>query len=264
MLHKYLSPLFFGSLCGLMLAFPALTAQSAHAALTMCSRRVVPPLFVFSVCAQMLTQGRRLPPAGLYALSFLGGSPAGAHLFDGADLTRRQSRRAAAVTGVMSPLYFLSTLPAAGMENTHRLWLIHLLAACAMLLIFPGDKAAFWLTLPARTLTDALQKSALSMLFVCACVTFFSVIPALLACALPLRSHAVSCLHALLEAAGGCLSARALSPVALSFFCAFGGLSILLQNAAVWHKHGLSTRFLLLAGLLRGAVAATFSLFLIH
>ncbi|MBQ7455498.1 MAG: hypothetical protein IJS53_03545, partial [Clostridia bacterium] len=57
-----------GALLGAMLAFPLQAAGSALGALTAFALSVLPALLPFSVCARLLTAGRRLPPGLIAAL----------------------------------------------------------------------------------------------------------------------------------------------------------------------------------------------------
>lgn len=262
----------WGALCGLMLAFPAVTARCALSGLTVFVQGVLPTLFPFSVCALMLTGGRTVPLSLLYALAMLGGSPAGARLFESVPLSPAQARCAAAVTGVMSPMFFLGTLSLwlSSARDGVLLWLVHLLSALSLLPFFRTQGAKTRAVLPPLTLPQALSRSAQSMLNVGACICFFTVLSGLSARVLPLPDTVLFAVQALLEVSSGCraligscLSRRALF-VMLSSLCAFGGLSLLLQNAACYQQHHLRTGQLLPLCIVRGAAAAIISLLLSH
>lgn len=262
LLKSCLRSLISGSFIGLMLAFPQNSTQAALQALEIFAMSVLPSLFPFTACMLLLTAGRTVPLPVLTALSFLGGSPSGARLFAGADMNAAASRRMARMTGTMSPMFFLGTL-SLWLQNEYAAWLLllcHFLSAG--LLFFPRTKGSMprRVTLPALTFGEALSQSALAMLTVGGCITLGSVAARLIGCLLPTLSPLhLALLQSLLEVTSGCKSLIALNPPfllpILSAFTSFSGLSILLQNAVYWEKHGIPLGKLLFYGLLRGIIA---------
>ncbi len=261
---SFLQSALLGALLGLMLAFPAVTVQSALGALTLFCGSVLPALLPFTVCALLLTAGKRLPAPVLAGLSLLGGSPSGARLFQDAGLSRASARRYAAITGVMSPMFFLATLSRwlGSAEQARLVLLCHLLAALLSGLFFPvREKRGARIQLPMLTIPQAVAQGALSMLTVSGCVVMGSVLSALLFCALPLSAPVQAALQALCEVTGGCRALIALPLRRLPLLCllcaatSFGGLSIVLQCAAFWQKNGLGVGQLLLPALCRAALA---------
>ncbi len=261
---SFLQSALLGALLGLMLAFPEITAQSALGALTLFCDSVLPALLPFTVCALLLTAGKSLPGPVLIGLSLLGGSPAGARLFQDAGLPRERARRYAAMTGVMSPMYFLATL-SLWLQSTAQARLAlfcHLLAALLSGFFFPvREKGALRLRLPTLTIPQAVAQGALSMLTVSACVAMGAVLSALLSCALPLSAPLRAALQTVCEVTGGCRALIALPlprRLLVSLLCAatsFGGFSILMQCAAFWQKNGLGVGELLPPALCRAALA---------
>ena len=102
--------------------------------------------------------------------------------------------------------------------------------------------------------------SLLALLSVAGCMTLGSVAAAMGACALPrLPAGAAVAFRCALEVTGGvhALAETAL-PLRVPLICAavsFGGLSILLQNAAYWRACGVSLGRLALLRLLHAAIA---------
>ena len=252
---RYLRPLLSGCLLGLTLVFPQQATEAAQQALSAFAQSVLPSLFPFTACMLLFTAGRSFPPVAMLFLALLGGSPAGARLFQSADLPRPVARRTAAMTGVMSPMFFLSTLslwlknPAAG----RMLLLIHLSSALLCGLFLPKANTAGKITLPPLPFGAALAQACAAMLTVGACIVLGTVAASMLRCLFPtLPPLWLSLFQCLLEVASGCkgLTALSLPPfMLLPLLCAatsFGGLSILLQNAAFWGKSGISLQTLLL------------------
>lgn len=253
-----------GVLMGCILAFPAQAARSALSALTIFVTSVLPGLLPFSVCALLITAGKTLPAATLIALGMLGGSPAGARLMQDAALSPAGARRAAAATGVMSPMFFLFTLSAwLGSAAQGRLLLVvHWAAALLSALLFPAPRQEARVRLPALSVPQAVFQGAQAMLTVGTCIVLGAVGAELLACALPrLPRLPLALLQSLLEVTSGCRALidrplpRGLLLPLLSFFTAFGGAGILLQNAAFWQKRALSLPRLMLLALPRATLA---------
>lgn len=258
---RLLQSLLYGAGLGMVLAYPAVAAESALAALSLFARSVLPSLLPFSIFALMFTAGKQLPPAALVGGSLLGGSPTGARLFARAALDKRQAKRYAAMTGGLSPMFFLFTL-SMWLEDAVAARAIFALQAAAgiaagFLLGGKGKREA--LALPELTLARAIAQAAQAMLSVGASIALGAVIPSVLARALCLSPTVYAYLRAAFEVTGGCrelivLGGRHLLPL-LAFFTGFGGFSLLLQNAEGWQAHGLTAVDLLPGALLRAVLA---------
>lgn len=253
------SALAAGALMGSMLVFPREAAESVLAGLAGFACGVLPALLPFSVCALLLTAGRSLPVPLLTLLSLLGGSPAGARLFQDARLPTGAARRCAAMTGVMSPMFFLSALSAwLGSPRAGAVLLgVHITSAlgCGLLL---RERPQGRIALPPLSVPQAIFQGSQAMLAVAGSVALGAAAARMTACALPgLPPRAAAVLHSLLEISGGCRAlAEAGAPLPLlSALLSFSGLSILLQNAAFWQKNGLGPGTLAALGLLRAALA---------
>ena len=219
---------------------------------------------------------------------WLSGSPASAQRLEGlwkrGEVAGRELLPMAAVTGVMSPLFFVGSLgsrlpdPAAGWMLLAAHWLGALAAAGLAhgLNHLPRWRAAdaarpeeHHLTEPVSLLTalpDSLRQAGPAMLAVCGAMMLFSILAALfrqgLSALLPgwAASHPElpAIFWAVLEVGGG---AHALLDVSaapdlplLCALCSFGGLSILMQNLLFLGKSIRPGR-LLACRLLHGAAA---------
>lgn len=254
-------PILAGAMLGMMLAFPQNSMSAAREGLLLFSASVLPALFPFTACMLLFTAGRSfsLPPLLLFA--YLGGSPAGARLFADAPLPPANARRLALATGVMSPLFFTGTLASWLKSPRCAVLLLFCHIASGAAFLFPLSKTgAKKIVLPPLSVGGALQQSALSMLSVAGCVTLGTVGAQLVSCVMPLLPPLpLAVLQSFTEVTSGSKSLIRLSPPCLlpllAFFTSVNGLSILLQNALYWGKHGISLSKLLFFGILRGAVS---------
>ena len=235
-----------GALMGCMLIFPREAAGAALAALTVFVRSVLPALLPFSVCAPLLTAGHAVPADLLCLLALPGGSPTGARLFAEARLSPGAARRCAAMTGTLSPMFFLFTLSE---------WLGDPRKGAALLGYRQRPRGR--IPLPPLFLPQALSQSGQAMLTVAGSIVMGAVTARMLRCALPLPPLAAALLHSLLEVTGGCRGLISLGvPLPLlSALLSFGGLSLLLQNAVFWQQKGLNVPALARLALPRAALA---------
>ena len=243
----------FGMLAGAMLAFPGEAAAAAGEGLLLWARAVVPVLGPFLICMLMLSSRVRGGMIVNTVMGWLCGSPGGARLMQGRGLKGKSALRAAAMTGTMSPMFFLGTVSRwMGNPASGRLILFcHLAGALLLGLCIPqGEKPA---PLPAAPmpLIQALRDGALALLTVGLCMMLGCAAARLAACAFPrLPGWAAAALQCALEVTGG---VKALIGLGLTHpaplvcaACSFGGLSILLQNAAFWQESGVGMGKLLL------------------
>ena len=252
----------FGVLAGAMIAFPGEAAEAAGQGLALWARAVAPVLGPFMACMLMLTSRIRGGMALKTLLSWLCGSPGGARLMQGTGLSGPSALRAAAMTGTMSPMFFLGTVsawlnsPAAG-----RLILICHIAGALLLGLCVGKSDSPAPAAPApMPLATALRESALALLTVALCMMLGCVAARMAACAFPrLPPGLGAALQCALEVTAGvkALIAAGLphTPVLICAACSFGGLSILLQNAAFWQESGVTLGQLFLLRLLHGLLS---------
>lgn len=216
---------------------------------------------------------------------WLSGSPASAQRLEGlwkrGEVAGRELLPMAAVTGVMSPLFFVGSL-GSRLPGTAAGWLLltahwlGALAAAGLIRLFsrpqttnPVGPKKETLPEPVSLLTalpDSLRQTGPALLAVCGAMMLFSILAALfrqgLSALLPNWSAAhpefPAILWAVLEIGGG---AHALLDVSaapdlplLCALCSFGGLSILMQNLLFLGK-SIRPGKLLLLRLLHGAAA---------
>lgn len=254
----------FGILAGAMIAYPSEAARAASDALGLWAGAIAPVLGPFMACMLMIVSRLPVRPWARVLLSWLCGSPGGAKLMRAAGVSGRSALRMAAMTGTMSPMFFLGTLSGwLGDPAAARLMLIcHLLGALALGLCIPAGKAASGPPPVPMPLAVALKDTALALLTVAGCMMLGSVAARMAACALPALSPDVSAgLQCLLEITAGvkALIARG-SPFTVPLACAacsFGGLSLLMQNAAFWQEGGVGMGTLCLLRALHGVLSGT-------
>ena len=244
-----------GALIGAMMVFPGEAALAALAALRLFAFSIVPTLCPYLCCMLLLSSRLRLPIFLQIPLCWLCGSPGGAKLMQRQVLKGREALRAAALSGTMSPMFFLSTLSAwLGSPGIGRLLLFcHLLGAVLTgLTIRKGEKNSI---LPAASppaplpFSAAAAESTSAMPAIGLCMMLGSISAKMVLCAFPRLPAAVSVfMQCVLEISAGSKALIDLSPAyllpVLSAACAFAGLSILMQNAAFWRESGVGIKSL--------------------
>ena len=233
-----------------MLLNPALTMDAASAACRLFVTSVLPGLFPYMVLALMLVSrlSASLPPVGLAALGWCGGSPTGARLlrlYPGG--SRKQQISLAVSTATMSPMFLLGTVGG---------WLGSRWAGAVVLgsvLLGGGLAGAIAGRLTKEIETDdeaptkeppaplafgeAVEQAAKTMLLVCGTMVMLRVLAALATARFP--GYALP-LTTLLEVTTGAVEIAAL-PLPLPLRTAiiagatgFGGAAVLLQNRALY------------------------------
>ncbi len=243
----------FGMLAGAMIVYPSEAAAAAAEGLALWARAVVPVLGPFLVCMLMLSS-RIGGGMGLKTLlGWLCGSPGGARLMRECGLEGKSALRAAAMTGTMSPMFFLGTVSGwLGDAAAGRLILLcHIAGALILGLCIPCENKGA--VQPARPLPlhQALRDGGSALLTVALCMMLGCAAARMAACAFPrLPILASAALQCTLEVTGGVQALiRAGSPHPVSLVCAacsFGGFSVMLQNAVFWQESGVSMMHLFL------------------
>jgi len=261
----------FGALAGAMLMFPGEAAQAAAQGLSLWARSVAPVLGPFMICMLMISSRIRGGAAIRVLMGWLCGSPGGAKLAAVLQPGKKAALRLAALTGTMSPMFFLGTVSSwLNAPDMGRIILLcHIFGAALTALILPRGKKAQKAVPSPLSLSSALKESALSLLMIALCMMLGCVSAKMAGCALPhLPSWAAAALQCALEVTAGVEKLIGLSPPFLPALvcgaCSFGGLSILLQNAAFWHPCGISLCHLLLIRALHGLVSFLLCLFLVN
>lgn len=247
-----------GMLLALLTLHPQPAMQAARDSCRLWATSVLPALFPYLTLSRLLLQ----TAGGAFSLpvAMLAGSPAGAQLIA---LTERgkSAHRKAALCATASPLFLLGTL-GGGWKMLAAHWL-GALAACAFACLFPASprKEARAISASEAPLGEIIADSALSMLSVCGCMVFFSVVAALAETLWPMRPAARALLAAVLEMAGGCARIRSLGlpdGATNALLCAaasFGGLSVFWQNARYLREAGVDLRVQFASKLLHAATA---------
>ena len=129
--------------------------------------------------------------------------------------------------------------------------LCHIAGALLLGLCIPGGGKAAPVPIVPVALSQALRDTALALLTVALCMMLGCAAARMAACAFPrLPAWAAAALQCALEVTGGVKALIGLGlPHRLALVCgacSFGGLSILLQNAAFWQESGVGMGKLLL------------------
>ncbi len=267
-----------GLLLACMVLFPAAAAGAALHGFKIWATSVLPALFPYLVCCQLLAA----TGAPLTLLALLGGSPTGAKLIAlrraSGGLSRARAERLACLTGTVSPMFLLSTLPL-WMDAPRAGWPL-LLAHWGGALLTGGlfapflrdeaqgaKKAAPIVKPSARPVRlsfgEAVTGAAQASLAVGGCIAVCTVAAKLLPCALPgLGALPAAILHAALEMAGGSAALASLgfparaTLMAMAATASFSGLSILAQNLTFLSPVGVRGWVLICARLVHAALAA--------
>ena len=266
-------------LAGMILCFPGTTISASQNALSIWARDIVPSLFPYMVLCKMTAQrlrSVRFPAAPLAALlGCMGGSPSGAAMLSVSSGGMAQSQLYAlcALTGTISPMFFVGTLHAWGVAQKTCLCLLAahglgaLLAFVCVRRLFSTKEKADARERPETANGNPITDSVFSVLGVGGCIVFFSVAAACIRILFPfLPETGCAYLQSVLEIAGGMRlliqtsSASFARDVSMAVLTGFGGLSILTQNHLFLQVCGVTQgRLLCLAlhrALMSGAVMA--------
>ena len=252
----------FGALAGAMLIFPLEAAAAAARGLALWATAVVPVLGPFMACMLMVASrvGGGLPARA--GLGWLCGSPGGARLMQTIRPRGRVALRGAALSGTMSPMFFLGTVSAwlCDPKAGRMILLCHWLGALALGLLIPGKGETATAKPVPLPLGQALGDTAQALLTVGLCMALGCVAARMAACALPgLPPMAAAGVQCALEVTSGVQALIALHPPGavplVCAACSFGGLSLLLQNAAFWRDSGVKLWQLLALRMLHGLIA---------
>ncbi len=252
----------FGVLAGAMIAYPHQAAEAAWQGLTLWARAVAPVQGPYMACMLMVTSRLSLTPRSQVILCWLCGSPGGARLMQGCGLRGRQALCFAAATGTMSPLFFLSTVSGwLGSEGGGRIILLcHIAGAVLTALCLRGGGQPCGRQRTPVPLGEALRESALALGTVAMCMMLGCAAARMAACAFPaLPEAAAAALQCALEVTSGVRAVIALAgpgrEALICAACSFGGLSLLMQNAAFWQDSGVTLKQLFFLRLLHALIS---------
>lgn len=209
---------------------------AARTALSAFANGVLPALYPMMVLTSLLPAGGSGTLTAIF--SFLSGSPASAKRV--AASGSRYPETMLALCGVMSPMFFTGTLtiwtgnPSAAGKMLLLHWLGAIITATFWRMMEKPSVSMDFAEQEKITLPQAISQSAAAVMGVCGAMMLFSIAAAILRMVLPLGEPVLSVLHALLEIGSGVhgvLDAWKEPPYALLCgLCAFGGVSIWLQN----------------------------------
>jgi len=252
----------------LVLVNGSLAADAARDAIEVAGKTVVPVVFPSCVLASFLCSLGlpnavcRLVPMRVFGLpqdasapllcSLFCAMPVGAvlasRLYADGRLTKDDDARLTAMTSLVSPAYLLYGVGARFGSRLFglMLWLAEIAVALSFGVLFRGKSAAFAEKTtapppslpPLSALADAVSSAALTSVRVVGFIAFFRVVSAVLSSVFPLTKVPLALFC---EFSGGVSFALTRSsPVMAALAVGFGGLSSLLQIAAVLSSHGIS------------------------
>lgn len=283
-------------LTAFMIMFPRTSLSRATDALVLCQRSVIPALFPFLVCSSYLSAsglatrlGRFLSPimqplfgvSGSGALAWILGTACGypvgaaciANLYASGECTREEGERMLSFCNNSGPLFIVSVIGCAYLKTPtlgYIIYISHTLASVLTGMFFKifarphkGQKHLPPKLRPSPketllTLGGAIDSAVLTTLKICGFVIIFAIASA----SLP-KSQLTPYIHSLLEITGGLksLSALQINPSLklslISFFCAFSGLSVILQVASIVKPLNFSLKPFLWGKLLQGVLSAS-------
>ena len=272
MTRRFLPASALGALIGAMIVFPGEAATAARDTLGAWAQAVVPGLGPFMACVLLLSPYLRGGMPSRVALAWLGGSPGGARLMQETALSPQDALHYAALTGTMSPMFFLSTL-GGWLGNARAGWMLlccHIAGAFLAGRCFPLSEKR-QPSPPSKkeraSVSSVFQDTAAALSMIGVCMMLGAVAARMAACAMPFWSPGwMAAFQCLLEVTAGSKALIALAPAELlpllCAACSMGGLSILLQNFAFWHGSGLSLPRLLLVRILHALIAGSLCLLL--
>lgn len=266
---------FQGGLAALGILLLILDSQAAlsgaQEAIELCLSSVIPSIFPFLVLSGILTPamcGMNVPifrplsrimgiPAGsegILLTGILGGYPAGAQAVHQAweqdQLSKEDAHRMLAFCSNAGPSFLFGILSAKFSDHwmLWALWIIHIMSAMIVAIIFPGGRCTGRSITSASsvTLIQSLKKAVITMGYICGWVILFRVVLAFLDNWLlwlfPVAMRV--CIYGLFELANGCCSMELVAPTGMRFILssamlAFGGVCVAMQTASVTGKLGL-------------------------
>jgi|GEM_PF-2285626 len=252
-------------LCALfMLIHPSEIIFCTREACALFARDVLPGLFPF-LTVMLLVTSRLKKEAGFFPMALMGmlaGSPAGARLSAFGRFTPKGYRAFALLTGVMSPMFLLGTVPlwlkGDGMPVFLASWLGALVTA-GLSMALPANDVGFSETENGRlSLSEAVNRAAQTMLTVCGCMAIGSCLRFMISRYLPFENALLKALiQGLTEVTKGVkdlsgipFEDRRILMAWTAALTSFGGVSLQMQNFSFYKKGALPMMpYLFLKGL---------------
>ena len=258
----------------LIVYMPDVSSLAARNALAIWGLDVIPSLFPYMVLCKLIAnqfyKQKKLPALPVIAaLGILGGSPSGAAALSSyaqqGCCSRRQLYSLCALTGTISPMFFLSTMRNWNIAPSLSRWLFcshfggALLTSLCVYFFLPAAKSVSSTSyIPSDSASSPIVQSVSSVLNVGGCIVFFSVIAACFSASLAWLSDTTRAVfHGLLEIAGGVHALSSLRvPVQtqgllIAMTTGFSGFSILSQNALFLKDNGIIFSQLVILAILR-------------
>ncbi len=278
-----------------LLLLPKLTGSAVTAGLHLCAGVLIPSLFPFFVCSNLLCAlgftaklSKLAKPvmqplfhvsgsgAGALIMGLIGGYPAGAQniatLYSSKQITKQEAAQLLKFCCACGPAFLIGVVGAHVFSNAQTglfLYLIHVAGAILTGILLRPKTVIFNAILPEKqtqtlsfsaAFTASVQKAGASCLQVCMFVVTFRVLSELLLFLLPDRLDLPA--SGILELSTGITHIKdAFLPqtaalTLASFFSAFGGLGVYAQTAALLSDVGLPVKGYLSAKLLHGMICA--------
>lgn len=251
----------------LMLIHPMDTILRAREACALFAHAVLPGLFPF-LTVMLLITSRLKRGAGFFPMAMMGlvaGSPAGARLSAFGSFTPKGYRAFVLLTGVMSPMFLLGTVPlwlkGYGMPVLLATWLGAFVTA-GLSLAFPARSCVLLENENGRlSLSEAVNRAAQTMLSVCGCMVMGSCLGLMAEKYIPMQNALLkAAVQGILEVTKG---VRDLSDISFvdgrvlaawtAALVSFGGVSLQMQNFSFYKKGAMPmVPYLLLKGLHAG------------
>ena len=273
-----------------MIISPTACINAAHSAISLCLDAIIPSLFPFFICSNLLISlgaakylSRCFTPftKSLFGVSgsgalpvvlgIISGYPVGAsctaQLYSTGNCTKAEAHRLLAFCNNSGPLFILGAV-GIGMFKSQQIGILlyssHILSALIVGMIFKHyGTDSQTLSLPPSSpdtpstvfseISNALSDAISSILKVCGFVILFAVFTSVLP---TYKGHEF--IYAITEITGGIKAlinvnqlGNFLLPV-ISFFLAFSGISVMMQVAGIVIPHGLSLKTYTLGKLLQG------------
>ncbi len=277
---------------------PAAAMEAAKRALALCAGTLIPSLFPFFVCANILVSSGMTASAGrlfektskrlfgvggegaaAVLLGLISGYPAGAavtcRLYTAGSISKGEAARLLAFTNNAGPLFVIGVI-GTGVYHTPNVGYI-LLAAQALAALATGVCMRFYgkneplaRRKERKAASDPMGDAVHTVLSLCGFVVFFAVVAAFAEKVgfLAMLRHLFSLAGAgektadLLSAGLFEISAAAekegAALPAMAGILSFGGLSVLLQTASIVRKAGLSMKSYIIGKILSAGLAAFF------
>ena len=279
-----------------LLLFPEVSSEAVVRGLLLCGRVILPSLFPFFVCSELLTElSLAQLPARLFSglmqplfhirgegaaalvLGFLGGYPSGAQitarLYESGAVSKNEAERLLLFCNNAGPAFIVGVAGAGVFGSAAAgflLWGVHIFCAllCGVLLRGPklpmvrrkGENRSSGGASFAQAFTASVRNAGASALQVCMFVVIFSVCSAFFQSLLPDGTPAPLrvLLVGMLELSNGmaAMQSAGASLPLAAFLLGFSGLGVWAQTQSLLAESGLDLRRYLPAKLLHGLLSA--------